>query len=169
LAPENGFLHCGPSGAGHFVKMVHNGIEYGLMAAYAEGLNLLAHADAGRGSGAADAETAPLADPRLFQYQLDMAAIAELWRHGSIISSRLLDLTAAALARDPGLAQFAGRVSDSGEGRWTVQAAIEVGVPAYVLSAALYSRFDSRGRGEFADKLLSAMRLGFGGHREKAP
>ncbi|HYL02104.1 MAG TPA: decarboxylating 6-phosphogluconate dehydrogenase [Steroidobacteraceae bacterium] len=168
-AASLGYLHCGASGAGHFVKMVHNGIEYGLMAAYAEGLNLLAHADAGRGGLAADAETAPLADPRLFQYQLDIAAIAEVWRHGSIISSRLLDLTAAALARDAGLAQFAGRVSDSGEGRWTVQAAIEVGVPAYVLSAALYSRFDSRGRGEFADKLLSAMRLGFGGHLEKSP
>jgi 6-phosphogluconate dehydrogenase len=164
-----GYLHCGASGAGHFVKMVHNGIEYGLMAAYAEGLNLLAHADAGRSSLAADAETAPLANPRLFQYPLDIAAIAELWRHGSIISSRLLDLTAAALARDARLAQFAGRVADSGEGRWTVQAAIELGVPAQVLSAALYSRFESRSRGEFADKVLSAMRLGFGGHLEKAP
>ncbi|MGO9803675.1 MAG: phosphogluconate dehydrogenase (NAD(+)-dependent, decarboxylating) [Steroidobacteraceae bacterium] len=163
-----GYLHCGASGAGHFVKMVHNGIEYGLMAAYAEGLNLLKHADAGlAATQAADAETAPLADACFFQYRLDMAAIAEVWRHGSIIASRLLDLTADALARDAGLEGFAGRVADSGEGRWTVQAAIEVGVPAHVLSAALYSRFDSRGRGEFADKLLSAMRLGFGGHLEK--
>jgi 6-phosphogluconate dehydrogenase len=162
-----GYLHCGPQGAGHFVKMVHNGIEYGLMAAYAEGLNILAHADAGLQKSEADAETAPLSDPRLFQYRLDVAAIAEVWRHGSIVSSRLLDLTAAALERDPKLEQFGGRVSDSGEGRWTVQAAIEVGVPAYVLSAALYSRFESRGRAEFADKVLSAMRLGFGGHLEK--
>jgi 6-phosphogluconate dehydrogenase len=162
-----GYLHCGPAGAGHFVKMVHNGIEYGLMAAYAEGLNLLAHADAGLHSAAADAETAPLANPRLFQYQLNLAAITEVWRHGSIISSRLLDLTAAALARDGRLGEFAGHVADSGEGRWTVQAAIEVGVPAHVLAAALYSRFDSRGRGEFADKVLSAMRLGFGGHVER--
>jgi 6-phosphogluconate dehydrogenase len=162
-----GYLHCGPHGAGHFVKMVHNGIEYGLMAAYAEGLNLLAHADAGMKQEAVDAETAPLSDPRLFQYQLDVAAVAEVWRHGSIISSRLLDLSAAALERDARLQEFGGRVSDSGEGRWTVQAAIEVGVPAYVLSAALYSRFESRGRAEFADKLLSAMRLGFGGHLEK--
>jgi 6-phosphogluconate dehydrogenase len=146
--------------------MVHNGIEYGLMAAYAEGLNLLAHADAGLTAAAADAETAPLANPQFYQYRLDIAAIAELWRHGSIVASRLLDLTAAALARDGRLAGFAGRVADSGEGRWTVQAAIDVGVPAHVLSAALYSRFDSRGRGEFADKLLSAMRLGFGGHVE---
>jgi 6-phosphogluconate dehydrogenase len=161
-----GYLHCGPHGAGHFVKMVHNGIEYGLMAAYAEGLNLLAHADAGLTAASADAETAPLANPQFYQYRLDIAAIAELWRHGSIVASRLLDLTAAALARDGKLAGFAGRVADSGEGRWTVQAAIDVGVPAHVLSAALYSRFDSRGRGEFADKLLSAMRLGFGGHAE---
>ena len=162
-----GYLYCGPHGAGHFVKMVHNGIEYGLMAAYAEGLNLLAQADAGLQKAETDAETMPLADPRLFQYQLDVGAIAELWRHGSIISSRLLDLTAAALAKDSKLQRFGGRVSDSGEGRWTVQAAIEVGVPAYVLSAALYSRFESRGRAEFADKLLSAMRWGFGGHLEK--
>jgi 6-phosphogluconate dehydrogenase len=162
-----GYLHCGPIGAGHFVKMVHNGIEYGLMAAYAEGLNLLRHADAGLQSRESDAETAPLSDPRLFQYQLDLPAISEVWRHGSIISSRLLDLTAAALAASPKLENFGGRVSDSGEGRWTVQAAIDVGVPAYVLSAALYSRFESRGRAEFADKLLSAMRLGFGGHVEK--
>jgi 6-phosphogluconate dehydrogenase len=162
-----GYLHCGPSGAGHFVKMVHNGIEYGLMAAYAEGLNLLAHADAGLRSGAADAETAPLSNPRFFQYRLNLGAIAELWRHGSIIASRLLDLTAEALARDEKLAPFGGHVADSGEGRWTVEAAIEVGVPAHVLSAALYSRFESRGQAEFANKLLSAMRLGFGGHLEK--
>jgi 6-phosphogluconate dehydrogenase len=162
-----GYLHCGPNGAGHFVKMVHNGIEYGLMAAYAEGLNLLKHADAGKQTREIDAETAPLSNPKFFQYDLDIAAISEVWRHGSIISSRLLDLTAAALEASPKLEEFGGRVSDSGEGRWTVQAAIEVGVPAYVLSAALYSRFESRGRAEFADKLLSAMRLGFGGHHEK--
>jgi 6-phosphogluconate dehydrogenase len=168
-AAAMGYLHCGPCGAGHFVKMVHNGIEYGLMAAYAEGLNLLAHADAGLTAVAADAETAPLSDPRFYQYQLNVAAIAEVWRHGSIIASRLLDLTAAALARDPALASFAGHVSDSGEGRWTVEAAIDVGVPAPVLSAALYARFESRGRGEFANKVLSAMRLGFGGHLERTP
>jgi 6-phosphogluconate dehydrogenase len=168
-AAAMGYLHCGPAGAGHFVKMVHNGIEYGLMAAYAEGLNLLAHADAGGSVATADAETAPLSEPRFFQYRLDIAAIAELWRHGSIIASRLLDLTAAALARDGQLAGFAGHVADSGEGRWTVQAAIEVGVPAQVLSAALYARFESRGHAEFANKLLSAMRLGFGGHEERAP
>ncbi len=164
---EMGYLHCGPNGAGHFVKMVHNGIEYGLMAAYAEGLNVLQHADAGLRQEEADAETSPLSNPRLFQYRLDIGAISEVWRHGSIISSRLLDLTAEALAADPALGRFGGRVSDSGEGRWTVQAAVEVGVPAHVLSAALYSRFESRGRSEFADKLLSAMRLGFGGHIEK--
>jgi 6-phosphogluconate dehydrogenase len=164
---RSGFLHCGPHGAGHFVKMVHNGIEYGLMAAYAEGFNVLRHADAGLESRHADAETAPLSDPAMFQYQFDVAAIAELWRHGSIVSSRLLDLTAAALAADPGLDRFSGSVSDSGEGRWTLQAAIEEGVPAFVLGAALHSRFASRGRAEFADKLLSAMRLGFGGHAEK--
>jgi len=162
-----GYLHCGGHGAGHFVKMVHNGIEYGLMAAYAEGLNVLRHADAGMQQHAHDAETAPLSNPEFFQYELDIAAIAEVWRHGSIISSQLLDLTAGALAADPHLENFAGSVSDSGEGRWTVEAAIEEGVPAYVLSAALYSRFGSRGRAEFADKLLSAMRLGFGGHTEK--
>jgi len=162
-----GYLHCGPVGAGHFVKMVHNGIEYGIMAAYAEGLNILKHADAGLQTREADAETAPLSNPKYFQYNLDIAAISEVWRHGSIISSRLLDLTAEALARSPRLAEFGGRVSDSGEGRWTVQAAIEIGVPANVLSAALYSRFESRGRAEYADKLLSAMRLGFGGHHEK--
>jgi len=162
-----GYLHCGPSGAGHLVKMVHNGIEYGLMAAYAEGLNILAHANAGLQSATVDAETAPLSEPRYFQYELNVAAIAEVWRHGSIIASRLLDLTAAALAKDGTLAGFSGHVADSGEGRWTVQAAIEVGVPAYVLSAALYGRFDSRGHSEFANKLLSAMRLGFGGHVER--
>jgi 6-phosphogluconate dehydrogenase len=163
-----GYLHCGPSGAGHFVKMVHNGIEYGLMAAYAEGLNLLAHADAGLQTGAADAETAPLSNPRFYQYQLNVAAITEVWRHGSIVASRLLDLAAAALAKDGKLAGFAGHVADSGEGRWTVEAAIEVGVPAPVLSAALYGRFESRGQADFANKLLSAMRLGFGGHVEKS-
>jgi 6-phosphogluconate dehydrogenase len=167
-AASLGYLHCGPPGAGHFVKMVHNGIEYGLMAAYAEGLNILAHADAGLRTAAADAETAPLANPRFFQYRLDIAAIAELWRHGSIISSRLLDLTAAALAQDGKLAGFGGQVADSGEGRWTVEAAIETGVPAPVLSAALYSRFESRGEAIFANKVLSAMRLGFGGHVEKS-
>lgn len=168
-AARMGYLHCGPSGAGHFVKMVHNGIEYGLMAAYAEGLNVLSHADAGLTATEEDAETAPLSDPRFYQYRLDLAAITEVWRHGSIITSRLLDLTAAALAEDVKLAGYAGHVSDSGEGRWTVEAAIEVGVPAPVLSAALYSRFESRGRGEFADKVLSAMRFGFGGHKEKTP
>jgi len=169
LRAAMGYLHCGPAGAGHFVKMVHNGIEYGIMAAYAEGLNLLAHADAGLHSSATDAETTPLTDPHLYQYQLDLAAVAEVWRHGSIIASRLLDLMAAALARDPALREFGGRVSDSGEGRWTVQAAVDVAVPAHVLSAALYSRFQSRGQSEFADKLASAMRLGFGGHLEKSP
>ena len=164
-----GYLHCGPVGAGHFVKMVHNGIEYGLMAAYAEGLNILKHANAGLATRSADAETAPLSHPEHFQYTLDIGAIAEVWRHGSIISSQLLDLTALALTRDPQLEHFAGRVSDSGEGRWTVQAAIEEGVPAQVLSAALYSRFDSRGNAEFANKVLSAMRLGFGGHHEGKP
>jgi 6-phosphogluconate dehydrogenase len=162
----SGYQHCGAAGAGHFVKMVHNGIEYGLMAAYAEGLNILKHANAGLATRTADAETAPLQNPELFQYNFDIAAIAEVWRHGSIISSQLLDLTASALARDPQLEHFAGRVSDSGEGRWTIQAAIEEGVPAHVLSAALYSRFDSRGNAEFASKVLSAMRLGFGGHVE---
>jgi 6-phosphogluconate dehydrogenase len=164
---SQGYLHCGPVGAGHFVKMVHNGIEYGLMAAYAEGMNVLKHADAGLQSRTVDAETAPLSDPQLFQYQFDLAAVAEVWRHGSIITSQLLDLTAAALAQDPALEHFAGRVADSGEGRWTIEAAIEEGVPAYVLSAALYGRFESRGRGEFASKVLSAMRLAFGGHVEQ--
>lgn len=164
--PQRGHLHCGPNGAGHFVKMVHNGIEYGLMAAYAEGMNILANAGAGLEQRRADAETAPLRDPHLYQYQLDLAAISEVWRHGSIITSQLLDLMASSLAADPKLEGFAGRVSDSGEGRWTVQAAVEQGVPAPVLSAALYSRFESRGNAEFADKVLSAMRLGFGGHVE---
>jgi 6-phosphogluconate dehydrogenase len=165
---EQGYLYCGGHGAGHFVKMVHNGIEYGLMAAYAEGFNVLKHAGVGLESRSADAETAPLSDPELFKYQFDLAAIAEVWRHGSIITSQLLDLTAAALGRDPQLAGFAGHVADSGEGRWTIAAAIEEGVPAHVLSAALYGRFESRGRGEFADKVLSAMRLGFGGHVEQS-
>jgi 6-phosphogluconate dehydrogenase len=162
-----GYLHCGGNGGGHFVKMVHNGIEYGLMAAYAEGFNILKHANIGLDhKGGEDAETAPLAQPRLFQYSFDVAQVAEVWRRGSIITSQLLDLTAEALAHDPSLAGFAGRVSDSGEGRWTVEAAIEEGVPAHVLTAALYARFESRGRAEFADKVLSAMRLGFGGHIE---
>jgi 6-phosphogluconate dehydrogenase len=162
-----GYLHCGGNGGGHFVKMVHNGIEYGLMAAYAEGFNILKHANIGLDhKGGEDAETAPLAQPRLFQYTFDVAQVAEVWRRGSIITSQLLDLTAEALARDPALSGFAGRVSDSGEGRWTVEAAIEEGVPAHVLTAALYARFESRGRAEFADKVLSAMRLGFGGHIE---
>jgi 6-phosphogluconate dehydrogenase len=164
---ELGYLHCGPSGAGHFVKMVHNGIEYGLMAAYAEGLNILAHANVGKREQSHDAETTPLRNPEEFQFDLDLRDIAELWRRGSVISSWLLDLTAAALTRDPTLAKFDGRVSDSGEGRWTIKAAIDEGVPAPVLSTALYSRFSSRGEAQFADKLLSAMRFEFGGHIEK--
>ncbi|HEY1899193.1 MAG TPA: decarboxylating 6-phosphogluconate dehydrogenase [Steroidobacteraceae bacterium] len=165
-APQ-GYLHCGGNGGGHFVKMVHNGIEYGLMAAYAEGFNILKHANIGLDhKGGEDAETAPLAEPRLFQYSFDVAAVAQVWRRGSIITSQLLDLAAEALVRDPALDGFAGRVADSGEGRWTVAAAIEEGVPAHVLTAALYSRFESRGRALFADKVLSAMRLGFGGHIE---
>ena len=164
---ERGWLHCGPAGAGHFVKMVHNGIEYGLMAAYAEGLNVLRHADAGLHERAADAETAPLSDPALYRFDIDVAAVAELWRRGSVVSSWLLDLTADELARDPGLAGFSGRVSDSGEGRWTIEAAVDEGVPVPVLSAALFSRFASRGEDEFANKVLSAMRSGFGGHAEK--
>ncbi|MGB1627753.1 MAG: phosphogluconate dehydrogenase (NAD(+)-dependent, decarboxylating) [Miltoncostaeaceae bacterium] len=164
---ERGWLHCGPAGAGHFVKMVHNGIEYGLMAAYAEGLNVLRHADAGLHERAADAETAPLSDPALYRFDIDVAAVAELWRRGSVVSSWLLDLTADELARDPGLAGFSGRVSDSGEGRWTIEAAVDEGVPVPVLSAALFSRFASRGEDEFASKVLSAMRSGFGGHAEK--
>ena len=162
-----GYLHCGPSGAGHFVKMVHNGIEYGLMAAYAEGLNVLKHADAGSVERAADAETAPLRDAASYRYDLDVAEIAELWRRGSVVSSWLLDLAAAALHGDPELEGFGGRVSDSGEGRWTIQAAVDVGVPVHVLSAALFDRFASRGEAEFGNRVLAAMRKGFGGHAEK--
>jgi 6-phosphogluconate dehydrogenase len=165
---ERGYLHCGPSGAGHFVKMVHNGIEYGLMAAYAEGINILRHADAGLHSQTADAETTPLVRPELYRYEFDLADVAEVWRRGSVIASWLLDLTAQALAESPDLAAFSGRVSDSGEGRWTLEAAIDESVPAPVLSAALFDRFRSRGEGDFADKLLSALRFQFGGHREKA-
>ena len=165
---EQGYLHCGPSGAGHFVKMVHNGIEYGVMAAYAEGLNILKNADVGKREQEADAETAPLEDPEYYQYDIDIPEVAEVWRRGSVIGSWLLDLTAQALAESPDLAEYAGRVSDSGEGRWTSIAAIEEGVPAPVLSMALYSRFASRGLDDFADKVLSAMRKEFGGHAEKA-
>jgi 6-phosphogluconate dehydrogenase len=165
---EQGYLHCGPSGAGHFVKMVHNGIEYGLMAAYAEGLNVLKNANAGRRQQEADAETAPLEHPEYYQYDIDIPEVAEVWRRGSVIGSWLLDLTAQALQESPDLAVYAGRVSDSGEGRWTSIAAIEEGVPAPVLSMALYSRFASRGLDDYADKVLSAMRKGFGGHAEKA-
>jgi 6-phosphogluconate dehydrogenase len=164
---EHGYLHCGPSGAGHFVKMVHNGIEYGLMAAYAEGFNILRHAGIGAKAANADAETAPLQDPEAYQYDLDVAEIAEVWRRGSVVASWLLDLTADALFQDLQLSGFQGRVSDSGEGRWTVKAAIDVGVPAHVLSSALYERFASRGEADFADRLLSAMRHEFGGHAEK--
>jgi len=164
---ERGYLHCGPNGAGHFVKMVHNGIEYGLMAAYAEGLNILRHADVGKRTHAADAETTPLRDPKYYQYELDLADIAEVWRRGSVVSSWLLDLTAAALAHDPKLERFSGRVSDSGEGRWTLDAAIDEAVPAHVLAASLFERFSSRGEAEFQDRLLSAMRFEFGGHVEK--
>ena len=164
---ENGYLHCGPSGAGHFVKMVHNGIEYGVMAAYAEGLNILKNADAGKHEREGDAETAPLADPEYYQYDLDMPEIAEVWRRGSVIASWLLDLTASALADSPDLADFEGRVSDSGEGRWTSIAAIDEGVPAPVLTTALYSRFASRDLDDYANKVLSAMRKQFGGHAEK--
>ncbi|HEX9079617.1 MAG TPA: decarboxylating 6-phosphogluconate dehydrogenase [Desulfuromonadaceae bacterium] len=164
---EQGYLHCGPSGAGHFVKMVHNGIEYGLMAAYAEGLNILRHADIGRKGRSEDAETAPLRHPEFYRYDLDLADIAELWRRGSVITSWLLDLCARALLESPDLDAFLGRVADSGEGRWTVAAALDEGVPAHVLSSALYERFSSRGEDEFADRLLSAMRRQFGGHVEK--
>jgi len=165
---ENGYLHCGPNGAGHFVKMVHNGIEYGLMAAYAEGLNVLAHADAGKQQQTVDAETAPMRSPELYQYDLDIPAISEVWRRGSVVASWLLDLTAHAMSLSPDLSDFAGRVSDSGEGRWTLDAAIDEGVPTPVLSAALFSRFESRGEAEFANRLLSAMRKEFGGHAEKS-
>ena len=165
---ERGYLHCGPNGAGHFVKMVHNGIEYGLMAAYAEGLNILHRADAGSEKRADDAETAPLSDPEYYRYSIDVAAVAEVWRRGSVVASWLLDLTADALAGPPDLSAFSGRVSDSGEGRWTVRAAVDVGAPATVLSAALFDRFASRGEADFADQLLSAMRSQFGGHSEIA-
>ena len=166
---ERGYLHCGPHGAGHFVKMVHNGIEYGLMAAYAEGLNILRHANVGKRARAADAETTPLRNPEYYQYDFDLVRIAEVWRHGSVIASWLLDLTAAALASDQTLARFTGRVSDSGEGRWTLDAAIDEAVPAHVLAAALFERFASRGEADFQDRLLSAMRFEFGGHVEKGP
>ncbi|HLI13016.1 MAG TPA: decarboxylating 6-phosphogluconate dehydrogenase [Alphaproteobacteria bacterium] len=164
---EQGYLHCGPNGAGHFVKMVHNGIEYGVMAAYAEGMAVLKAANIGKDAGAVDAETTPLRDPEHYRYDLNLPDIAEVWRRGSVIASWLLDLSAAALIQDPQLAKFGGRVSDSGEGRWTIKAAIDEGVPAHVLSAALYERFSSRGQADFADKLLSAMRYEFGGHVEK--
>src|ERR1700734_467703 len=164
---EQGYLHCGPSGAGHFVKMVHNGIEYGIMAAYAEGLGVLRAADAGKQKLAVDAETTPLRDPEHYQYEIALPQVAEVWRRGSVIASWLLDLTAAALVSDPELKGFAGRVSDSGEGRWTIKAAVDTGVPTPVLTASLYERFSSRGNAEFQGKLLSAMRLGFGGHEEK--
>jgi len=164
---ELGYLHCGPSGAGHFVKMVHNGIEYGLMAAYAEGFSILRHANLGERKGAIDAETTPLRDPELYRYDLNIPDIAELWRRGSVVASWLLDLSSAALAKDPALAEFAGRVSDSGEGRWTIKAAIDEAVPVPVLATALFERFSSRGEADFADKLLSAMRFEFGGHLEK--
>jgi 6-phosphogluconate dehydrogenase len=164
---ENGYLHCGPSGAGHFVKMVHNGIEYGLMAAYAEGFNILHHASVGKHTQDEDAETTPLRNPELYQYDLNLADVAEVWRRGSVIASWLLDLGAEALLKSPQLGEFAGRVSDSGEGRWTIDAAIDEGVPAPVLSAALFARFSSRGNDDFADKILSAMRFAFGGHIEK--
>src|SRR5438094_2351599 len=164
---EQGYLHCGPNGAGHFVKMVHNGIEYGLMAAYAEGLGILRDANVGKEQHAIDAETTPLRDPEHYQYDLNLRDIAEVWRRGSVIASWLLDLTAAGLVKDPTLSQFTGRVSDSGEGRWTIKAAIDGAVPVPVLSAALYQRFTSRGEADYQDKVLSAMRYGFGGHLEK--
>ncbi len=165
---EQGYLHCGPSGAGHFVKIVHNGIEYGLMAAYAEGLGVLHGANAGKEQHEVDAETTPLRDPQHYQYELNLSDIAEVWRRGSVIASWLLDLTAAALIEDPALSKFAGRISDSGEGRWTIKAAIDEAVPVPVLSAALYQRFSSRGEADYQDKLLSAMRFQFGGHHEKS-
>jgi 6-phosphogluconate dehydrogenase len=166
---EHGYLHCGPNGAGHFVKMVHNGIEYGLMAAYAEGFNILHKANVGKVARSVDAETTPLRHPEHYQYDLDLADVAEVWRRGSVIASWLLDLTANALAGDPRLDRFGGRVSDSGEGRWTLEAAIEQGVPAHVLTAALFERFASQGADDFQNRLLSALRLGFGGHLEKGP
>jgi 6-phosphogluconate dehydrogenase len=164
---SDGYLHCGPNGAGHFVKMVHNGIEYGMMAAIGEGLSIIKHADVGLHEQESDAETAPLRDPEAYQYQIDVGEVAEVWRRGSVISSWLVDLIAAAFATDPELSKFAGRVSDSGEGRWTVTAAVEEGVPAAVITASLYERFESRGLGDFTDKILSAMRSEFGGHAEK--
>jgi len=164
---EQGYLHCGPNGAGHFVKMVHNGIEYGLMAAYAEGLNVLKNANVGKQKHEVDAETTPLRDPEHYQFDLNLRDVTEVWRRGSVISSWLLDLTAQAMVSDPTLSKFAGRVSDSGEGRWTIKAAIDEGVPVSVLSSALFERFSSRGNAEFQDKVLSAMRFGFGGHLEK--
>ena len=167
VQPEMGYLHCGPAGAGHFVKMVHNGIEYGVMAAYAEGMAILEKANVGATEQEHDAETTPLRDARYYRYDIDTAAVAEVWRRGSVISSWLLDLTAIALNEDPALGEFGGRVSDSGEGRWTVMAAVDEGVPAHVLTAALFERFSSRGEADFADKLLSAMRKQFGGHHEK--
>jgi len=166
---EQGWLHCGPTGAGHFVKMVHNGIEYGLMQAYAEGMNVLKHANIGLHMQETDAETTPLRDPDHYKYELDVAAIAELWRRGSVVSSWLLDLTAQALHESPNLDDYAGRVSDSGEGRWTVQAAVETGVPAPVLAASLFDRFASRGEADWGNRVLSAMRKAFGGHLEKSP
>jgi 6-phosphogluconate dehydrogenase len=165
---EHGYLHCGPSGAGHFVKMVHNGIEYGIMAAYAEGFGILRDANVGKQQGSIDAETTPLRRPELYQYDFKLPDISEVWRRGSVIASWLLDLTAGSLVKDPDLSQFTGRVSDSGEGRWTIKAAIDEGVPAPVLTAALYQRFTSRGEADYQDKLLSAMRFAFGGHLEKA-
>jgi len=165
---EQGYLHCGPNGAGHFVKMVHNGIEYGLMAAYAEGLGVLRDANVGKKQDTVDAETTPLRDPEHYQYELDLRDITEVWRRGSVVASWLLDLTAAGLVKDPSLSQFAGHVSDSGEGRWTIKAAIDEAVPVPVLSSALYQRFTSRGEADYQDKVLSAMRFGFGGHLEKA-
>ena len=164
---EQGYLHCGPNGAGHFVKMVHNGIEYGLMAAYAEGLNVLKNANVGKQQHEVDAETTPLRDPEHYQFDLNLRDVTEVWRRGSVISSWLLDLTASAMVDDPSLTKFAGRVSDSGEGRWTIKAAIDEGVPVSVLSSALFERFSSRGNADFQDKVLSAMRFGFGGHLEK--
>jgi 6-phosphogluconate dehydrogenase len=164
---EQGYLHCGPNGAGHFVKMIHNGIEYGMMAAFAEGFNILKHANVGKQDHAKDAETAPMRDPQYYQYDIDVPQVAEVWRRGSVVGSWLLDLTAKALVQDPQLAAFGGHVSDSGEGRWTIQAAIDEGVPTHVLSAALYDRFTSRGEATFANQILSAMRAEFGGHAEK--
>jgi 6-phosphogluconate dehydrogenase len=165
-APDTGWLHCGPSGAGHFVKMVHNGIEYGVMAAYAEGLNILKAANSGKAGRTADAETSPLSEPQYYQFEIDLPAVTEVWRHGSVIGSWLLDLTASALAKDAHLEGFSGHVEDSGEGRWTIEAAIEEAVPADVLAASLFVRFRSRQQHTFAEKVLSAMRLGFGGHVE---